>query len=183
MNSLLLALALAPMIFREDFAGDNLVVRPMEKTIVGLDLKQINDFRRARNSSLDIDAYCFIQTATSDSLVLTERGAQASLEEMFRESDATFDMMVAGGIRLTIGVYEKCTKPSGSGKVYGTAIVATKAGKLLWFDENDGAAPLFLFRSKGKHLAVVSSCMFCGEVTEIYYDAANDKFYTQYTGD
>lgn len=42
---------------------------------------------------------------------------------------------------------------------------------------------MFLFPSKGKHLALMSSCMFCGEAVEIYHDVANDRFYTQYVGD
>lgn len=183
MNGLIVALALAPMIFRQEFSGDNSTVRPMATSLVGQDVKQINDFRRARNTSLITDDYCYIEAMSRDGLVLTERREQAALEQMYRGSPASFDMMVSGNIRLTVGIYEKCAKPAGDEKGWGSAIVATKGGKIVWIDENDGVAPLFLFPSKGKHLAVMSSCMFCGEATEIFHDALNDRFHLQYVGD
>lgn len=105
MSAILTVISLLPMVFRANFADENTTVRPMATVIVVHNVKAINSFRRARNPSLVPDEFCFIEQVQRDSLVLTNRDGQKALNDMYRESDATFDLVAAGDIRLTVGVY------------------------------------------------------------------------------
>ena len=65
----------------------------------------------------------------------------------------------------------------------GSLLVATRDGTLLWASEYPATLPLYIYPSDGSPIAKLSSCMECGDVTELFYNFANRKFYTQYVGD
>lgn len=177
------ALASSPIIFKNYVYEEEAVVRPMAKSLLGFNLQQLNDFRKAANPALDFGTLCYVEAMTQDGVALLTRDGQAQLAASFKNSGATFDMDTPGGIRLTVGVYEKCEKAEEGHKKWGSVLIATQAGKLVWSEDYPGIAPLFLYRPRGTNLAALSSCMECGDVTELYYDPANRKFYTQYVGD
>ena len=177
-----LALMASPIIFRPNYLSDKVVVRPMQKSLVGFSLAEINAFRRAQNPLLELDDYCYIEAMRRDALAVLDRKGQQQLELLYADlPQMSFDLIVRNGIRLTVGIYEKCEK-QGDGSSWGSLLIASKGGKLLWADEFQDL-PLYLYPSDGPHLAVLSSCMSCGDATQLFHDPINQKFYTQYVGD
>ena len=175
-------LVTSPIIFRSDYLDEKSVSRPMEKSLNGFNLEQINAFLRAQNPNIDPGAYCYIEAMRRDSLVVLDRKGQQQLDLLYSDvPQMSFDMSVKDGIRLTVGIYEKCVKQGQSSR--GSLLIATKNGKLLWADEYPDFLPLYLYPSNGPHLAVLSSCMACGEASQLFYDATNQRFYLQYVGD
>ena len=105
-----LLLAASPMIFKVNVADEKAIARPMQKSLVGLSLKQINDFRRAQNVALYTGDYCYIEAMRKDGIALTSRREQQFLDKSLAKNPVSFDTVTKGGVRLTVGIYEKCQK-------------------------------------------------------------------------
>src|SRR5688572_4308270 len=100
------ALVASPMIFRSDYLSEKPpAVRPMQKSLLGLSLKQINDFRRAQNGNVTPPDFCYLEAMRRDALVVTEREGQQQLERLYGDvPNMSFDLTTKDGIRLTVGI-------------------------------------------------------------------------------
>lgn len=179
------AAASGPILFMEKWLSEKVVARPTAKGMLGLSLKHFNDFRRESDDTAlpDSGDYCFLEAMRKDALVSPDRETQESIDFMFGHvPDAGFDLVAKNGVQLTVGIYQRCQPSEPSGNKAGSLLVASKDGKLLWMAEYE-ALPIYLVPSRGKELAAFGSCLACGDVTELYYDPANQQFYTKFVGD
>ena len=140
-----MAMLASPIIYKTNVADEKpIAVRPTQKTLLGFTIQQINDFRRAQNEALDMGTYCFIEGMRRDGLAMTDRQSQATLDDSYKNTTATFDMLSKNGIRLSVGIVERCAKRSDNDELWGSLLLATKDGKILWAEEYS-VLPLFLF--------------------------------------
>lgn len=154
------------------------VLRPVNVSLSGVSVEAINLLLAARSAIPP--EICYLDALSTDGIIGATRKVQEEIDKDLAGASAPFRRTVTAPSGRTFsvqaGISESC-----DGDKRAFLMVVTSDGKLHSF------LPLqtrFVRLADSRHgLASYSSCFFCGELTELHYDAARDRFYEEYVGD
>lgn len=173
-----------PSIFVPNDAGyawwaRELVLRPMTTAVGRVGISDINAHLAAR-SAVTPQRICFVEAVLPGDILSADRATQQEIDATLRQFPnsftATYTARSGRSFNVQVVTYEVCGASGGA-----TALLITNAdGSLHSFHDQEFLFTRISKRPDGK--INVFGCFECGDVSELLYDAENDRFYTQWIG-
>ena len=157
-----------------------LELRPTTVSVSGISVEQINLAGKARAGMRPWNPICRVGAVTNAGIASIDRETQREIDATLAEYPASFiNQFISGGTTFTIRVvaFETCESEPETGFAL---LISDAAGKLRAFDKQPSAFTRIFKRDDGK--INVFGCFTCGEVSELVYDAGNDRFYYEWIG-
>lgn len=158
-----------------------LIARPMGDRVDRITLADINAKLESRRGMSTAFKACAVDAVTNDGIASSDVATQREIDTQLIENPRSFSDSIepVGGRRFQVRVVyvAACDQPD---DVRSALLITDFAGRLHSMDLQDEPFIRIFKRDDGK--LNVFTCFECGDMSEMNYDSARDRFYYEYIG-
>jgi hypothetical protein len=159
--------------------NSEITIRPMDKAIGGIPLKDLNSFPGLHSASAD---FCYVEPLSKDAIVSSSRKVQLEVNSTLNNIQydpflQKFQTDKGRKFVSMVGVYELCDGSKG-------AFVLTldqDNNQIMDLDQREDSL-IFLYPTAPGSIGA-KSCFQCGEASTLYFDSDRNRMYWEVDGD